>query len=83
MRYSASTISNSPRRATKILYQVVRYPSQILAKQHFALEELSMPVPLLSGIQNDLEASNLILPIPARTFQGWKVGFLDRHDTAS
>ena len=83
MRYSASMIAKGPRRAAKLLYQVVKDPSQILANQHTSLEELQIPRNMLQETRKALEASSIILPVFARTLQEWNVGFLDRFDSTS
>lgn len=62
----------------KILYRVAVDPKELLAQQAMSVEEVVLPLPVLAEVRTSLESSAAILPEPARTLQGWRVGLLDR-----
>ena len=52
----------------------------MLEKHSIVYEELRLSVAVLQKLQGDLEASNALLPYPARMLQEWNVGLLDRFE---
>ena len=76
--YSSSTLGKEPRRAMKVLYQVIAEPSKILETQDMKLEGIGLPVEALDLLHVALRTSSDILPESARKIQGWNVALLDR-----
>ena len=64
----------------KILYQVVQSSADVLDRHQSTVDELSLPQSVMQQLQKDLDASNSILPDPARRLQSWHVALLDRFD---
>ncbi|KAL4939468.1 ubiquitin-conjugating enzyme E2-binding protein [Aspergillus oleicola] len=88
MRYSNATSQHSitSQRAMKVFYQAAADVETILHPEPgkaspLSLEELRLPVDTYEALMTALEASNMMTPTSARTFQkDWRVGILHRFE---
>ena len=62
----------------KVLYHTISDLPTFLEKSNMKIEELVLPGYILSTLRADLDSSNTMLPVSARTLQEWKVGLLNR-----
>lgn len=75
------------RRALKVFYQDVSNVEGLLEPEKgrpapISLEELFLPMSIFTEVVESLRRSNGILPLSARMFQEWNVGFLSRFERA-
>lgn len=65
----------------KVFYQSQTWsPPKPGEVESASIEEVAFPKELYEELQRALEASQKILPVNARKFQGWEVGLLERFD---
>jgi hypothetical protein len=80
IHYSSSVTGPIAHRATKVFYQPVPNPQELLDANHNTLEELILPQSILDEFSTSLIASTKILPESARSFKEWSVGLLGRYE---
>lgn len=62
----------------KLYYKTVPNPEELLEQQNSKIDELQLPIEVFQTLRSDLESSTQLLPVPARKFQDWVVGLLER-----
>lgn len=62
----------------KIYYKYIANPKIILEEESSKVDELQLPSDATASLRAALDASTRLLPIAARRFQDWTVGFLER-----
>ena len=87
IKYSSSRLCQGhPRRAMKILYEIIEDPLGVLNKNPVSLEELPLPDMIMEQLEESLKYSYEILPeaakrpLPDATMCNWKVALLDRFE---
>ncbi|KAL1961794.1 hypothetical protein VTN77DRAFT_1044 [Rasamsonia byssochlamydoides] len=87
LRYSSCSVDHSimARRALKVFYQDVTDVERLLEPEKgrpapISLEELFLPMNIFTEVVDALRRSNGILPMSARVFREWNVGFLSRFE---
>jgi hypothetical protein len=87
IRYSSSSVDHSviAKRAMKVFYQDVADVETLLEPEKgtplpISLEELFLPVSIWNELISSLHDSNKMLPMSARVFREWKIGFLCRFE---
>ncbi|KAL8686404.1 MAG: hypothetical protein Q9224_005457 [Gallowayella concinna] len=78
MFYSSTHVPDSPKQVMKIYYKPIQNPTEMIEQQSLKIDELQLPTSILRYLHSDLIASTKLLPIPARSFQDWAVGLLER-----
>ena len=76
--YSTSIQPRGPQRAMKIFYQNILEPSHQLEKNFMVMDEFRLSGQALQTLREDLKVSGSFLPLPARNYQNWNVGLLQR-----
>ena len=64
----------------KVFYQVVPRPKGLLEQPQVGMEDINVPLKILSAVHASLEQSTSLIPGSARRFQDWRVGLLERFD---
>lgn len=62
----------------KLYYNTVQNPEELLEQQSSKIDELQLPTEVFQTLQSDIKSSTQLLPVPARKFQDWDVGLLER-----
>ena len=62
----------------KLYYKIVLNPEELLQQQSLKIDELQVPTEVFQDLCSDIKSSTQLLPTPARTFQEWAVGLLER-----
>ncbi|KAL8772338.1 MAG: hypothetical protein Q9209_002550 [Squamulea sp. 1 TL-2023] len=78
MYFSSTSAPQSPKEVMKIYYKIVQYPEELLAEQSLKMDELQLPNEVLRTLHSEIKSSTQLLPVPARKFQDWDVGLLER-----
>ncbi|KAL8790823.1 MAG: hypothetical protein Q9213_000447 [Squamulea squamosa] len=78
MYISSTSAPQSPKRVMKVFYKIVQYPDKLLEEQSLKIDELQLPNEVLQALHSDVKSSTQLLPVPARKFQDWDVGLLER-----
>lgn len=81
LKISTSTPSSNQhglKRAMKVFWQTITNPKEYLDKHDMSVEEITLPHDLHQALLSALDQSRAILPSSASTFQGWKVGIMER-----
>lgn len=76
--YSSTLVPESPKQAMKVYYKYIANPKKILEQDSLRVDELQLPSDAAASVRAALDASTGLLPVPARKFQEWTVGFLER-----
>lgn len=76
--YSSTMLPESPKQAMKVYYKHILNPSKILEQESSKVDELQLPSDAMTSLVSALHTSSRLLPISARKFQEWTVGFLER-----
>lgn len=79
MYFSSTLVPQSPKQVMKLYYKTVPNPEELLEQQSSKIDELQLPMEVFQTLRSDLESSTQLLPVPARKFQDWVVGLLERE----
>ncbi|KAL9013324.1 MAG: hypothetical protein Q9180_009020 [Flavoplaca navasiana] len=78
MYFSSTLVPQSPKQVMKLYYKTVHNPEELLEQQSLKIDELQLPTEVFQDLYSDIRSSTQLLPAPARTFQEWAVGLLER-----
>ncbi|KAL8952956.1 MAG: hypothetical protein Q9222_001175 [Ikaeria aurantiellina] len=78
MYFSSTLLPQSPKQAMKLYYKPQPNPTALLEQQSSKIDELQLPDNVINTLHSDLRTSTQLLPAPARKFQDWHVGLLER-----
>ncbi|KAL8641571.1 MAG: hypothetical protein Q9226_008617 [Calogaya cf. arnoldii] len=78
MYFSSTLVPQSPKKVMKIYYKIVQNPEELLEQQSLKVDELQLPIEVFQALRSDIKFSTQLLPVPARKFQDWDVGLLER-----
>ncbi|KAL8849881.1 MAG: hypothetical protein Q9221_005147 [Calogaya cf. arnoldii] len=78
MYFSSTLVPQSPKQVMKIYYKTVQNPEELLEQQSLKVDELQLPIEVFQALRSDIKSSTQLLPAPARKFQDWDVGLLER-----
>ncbi|KAL8749718.1 MAG: hypothetical protein Q9184_006697 [Pyrenodesmia sp. 2 TL-2023] len=76
--YSSTLVPESPKQALKVYYKYIADSKKVLEQESLRVDELQLPNDATASLCAALDASTRLLPISARKFQEWTVGFLER-----
>lgn len=83
MTFSSSTAHKSyePTTAIKLFYHVLGEEETAKKRETLSdsVEEIEVPEFVVDELLRELKQSTLMLPLSARTVQGWIVGLLERY----
>lgn len=79
MYFSSTLVPQSPKQVMKLYYKTLPNPEELLEQQSSKIDELQLPIEVFQTLRSDLESSTQLLPVPARKFQDWVVGLLERE----
>ena len=65
----------------KVFYQNIDDPQKMIEEHSTAVEEVFLPTETFQDLREVLLESTATLPPPARHFQEWRVGLLDRYES--
>ncbi|KAL9626825.1 MAG: hypothetical protein Q9204_007010 [Flavoplaca sp. TL-2023a] len=78
MYFSSTLVPQSPKQVMKLYYKTVHNPEELLEQQSLKIDELQIPTEVFQDLYSDIKSSTQLLPTPARKFQEWAVGLLER-----
>lgn len=78
MYFSSTFVPQSPKQVIKLYYKTVHNPEELLEQQNLKIDELQLPTEVFQALRSDIKSSTQLLPVPARKFQDWDVGLLER-----
>ncbi|KAL8904613.1 MAG: hypothetical protein Q9171_006988 [Xanthocarpia ochracea] len=78
MYFSSTLIPKNPKQVMKIYHKIVQNPEELLEQQSLNIDELQLPIEVFQALHSDIKSSTELLPVPARKFQDWNVGLLER-----
>lgn len=82
-RLDVSSVNRLPpngQPAIKIFWKLVSEKNASIIREGVGIEEVSLPLNVISEIEDSLKTSSLLLPACSQVYQDWKVGLLERYE---
>ena len=78
MYFSSTLTPETPKQVMKIYYKIVQNSEELFEQQCLNIDELQLPIEVVQTLHSEIKSSTQLLPAPARKFQDWDVGLLER-----